>query len=139
MISLSRGSQKRKSKVRLDNPSTTPLLENLTLHNLLFDQLVLCSTVLLDRYRIRPKIKGTTLLETLCCIAVQMIVMSMMFPTFSQAVKKAQSLGTPVDPKDPSKGRYAPSSAPHLRNTIKGKRMELIKSKSASGAKKAVD
>ena len=95
--------------------------------------------MLLDRFRIRPKNKGATLLETLCCVAIQMIVMGMMFPTFSQAVKKAQSLGTPVDPKDPSKGRYAPSSVPHLRNTIKGKGMELIKRKSASDAKKAFD
>ena len=33
-----------------------------------------------------------------------------MFPVFSKAIKKARSVGRPVDPNDDTKGYYAPSS-----------------------------
>ena len=39
--------------------------------------------------------------------------MGLMFPVFAKAVKKARSLGTPVDPNDDTKGQYAPSSVHH--------------------------
>jgi len=43
-------------------------------------------------------------------MAIIAILASMMFPVFSKAIKKARSVGRPVDPNDPSKGMYGPSS-----------------------------
>lgn len=69
--------------------------------------------------------------------------MSLMFPVYSQAVKKARSLGE----EDPDvQGRryapssvphlqYAPSSVPHLKKTIKGKRLQLSSTKLPEGTK----
>ena len=86
------------------------------------------------------------------CITIVGILMGMMFPVFSKAIKKARSLGTPVDPKDNTKGQYAPSSVPHLNNfdgtkplsstspvpllsdTIKDKRLELTNPNLPAGA-----
>ena len=77
------------------------------------------------------------------CITIIGILMGMMFPVFSKAIKKARSVGSPVDPNDNTKGQYAPSSVSHLNNfdgtkplnttsqvpllsdSIKNKRLEL--------------
>lgn len=93
--------------------------------------------------RFQGKNSGISLIELLVCITIVGILMGMMFPVFSKAIKKARSLGSPVDPNDNTKGQYAPSSVPHLNNykgtkpqkptspgillsdTIKDKRLEL--------------
>ena len=46
-------------------------------------------------------------------IAIIGILMGMAFPVFRKAIDKANALGTPVDPNDNTKGRYAPTSLPH--------------------------
>ncbi len=93
--------------------------------------------------RFQRKKSGISLIELLVCITIVGILMGMMFPVFSKAIKKARSVGSPVDPNDNTKGQYAPSSVPHLNNfkgtkalnptspgtflsdNIKDKRMEL--------------
>lgn len=60
--------------------------------------------------RHRLNSKGASLIEMLVVMAIIAILASMMFPVFSKAIKKARSVGRPVDPNDPSKGMYGPSS-----------------------------
>ena len=59
---------------------------------------------------VRASKGGHTLIELLVVIAIIGILMGMMFPVFAKAIKKARSVGRPVDPNDPSKGMYGPSS-----------------------------
>ena len=66
-----------------------------------------------DFFRPRPGSRGATLIELLVVIAIIGILMGMMFPVFRKAIDKANSIGTPVDPNDNTKGRYAPTSLPH--------------------------
>ena len=66
-----------------------------------------------DFFRPRHSSRGATLIELLVVIAIIGILMGMMFPVFRKAIDKANSLGTPVDPNDNTKGRYAPTSLPH--------------------------
>ena len=58
----------------------------------------------------RHKSKGASLIEMLVVMAIIAILASMMFPVFSKAIKKARSVGRPLDPNDPSKGMYGPTS-----------------------------
>ena len=48
--------------------------------------------------RHRLNSKGASLIEMLVVMAIIAILASMMFPVFSKAIKKARSVGRPVDP-----------------------------------------
>ncbi len=49
-------------------------------------------------------------MEMLVVIVIIGILLALMLPVFAKAISKARSLGRPVDPNDPSKGMYGPSS-----------------------------
>ena len=55
------------------------------------------------------KLRGYTLLEMVLVMAIVAILLSMMFPVFAKAYKKARSLGT-ENPKDPDGPRISPTS-----------------------------
>jgi prepilin-type N-terminal cleavage/methylation domain-containing protein len=50
------------------------------------------------------------LVEMLVVIVIIGILLALMLPVLAKAGSKARSLGRPVDPNDPSKGMYGPSS-----------------------------
>lgn len=60
------------------------------------------------KYR-RNRFYGYTLLEMIMVMAIIAILLSMMFPVFAKAFKKARSLGD-ENPKDPDGPRISPSS-----------------------------
>ncbi len=60
---------------------------------------------------LRPKPRRAfSIVEMLVVIVIIGILLALMLPVFAKAVNKARSLGRPVDPNDPSKGMYGPSS-----------------------------
>ena len=60
------------------------------------------------KYR-RNRFYGYTLLEMIMVMAIIAILLSMMFPVFANAFKKARSLGD-ENPNDPDGPRISPSS-----------------------------
>jgi prepilin-type N-terminal cleavage/methylation domain-containing protein len=54
--------------------------------------------------------RAFSLVEMLVVIVIIGILFALMLPVLAKAVSKARSLGRPVDPNDPSKGMYGPSS-----------------------------
>jgi len=54
--------------------------------------------------------RAFSMVEMLVVIVIIGILLALMLPVFAKAISKARSLGRPVDPNDPSKGMYGPSS-----------------------------
>ena len=54
--------------------------------------------------------RAFSLVEMLVVIVIIGILLALMLPVLAKAVSKARSLGRPVDPNDPSKEMYGPSS-----------------------------